>query len=118
MVGTMKYLILITGWLLASIPCFAGNALLVDPTRPAGARVAAPAIPAFHVEAIMIAENTRWAIVNGTLVHQGDHVANAIVEDINPNSVRYTRGGHSETATLMPPVSPVRRNESVSEESP
>ena len=116
MAGTMKQLVFIAA-LFITVTCWAGG-LLVDPTRPAGARSTAPAIATIRVEAIVITNETRWAIVNGTLVHHGDHIANAIIEEITSNSVRYSRNGRTETALLPSASVPVRRNESVSEESP
>jgi len=112
----MKQLLTIAALFVTSI-CFAGG-LLVDPTRPAGARSAGPVTNTIRVEAIVITDETRWAIINGTLVHHGDRIANAVIEEITPRGVRYSRNGRSETALLPSASTPVRRNESVSEVSP
>lgn len=97
-------------------PAFAGT--LVDPTRPAGARVAAPAPGAIHLEAIVVSDNSIWAIVNGAVVHQGDHVANAVIDEINRTSIRYTRNGKTETIHLQHLSITVRQNETSHEEAP
>ena len=91
---------------------------MIDPTRPAGARTVAPTPDAFHLEAIVISDTAQWAIVNGVIVHRGDHIANAVIDEITARTVRYTRNGHSETASLSHASLQVRRNESSHEDSP
>lgn len=90
----------------------AGN-LLVDPTRPATATdpaVPAPEAGGMHVQAIIIRASSRVAVVDGRLVHAGDHIANAFIEEVTPEGVRYLQDGHSRLARLKcaTPL-PVRR---------
>lgn len=94
----------------------AGSTL--DPTRPAGARIAAPAPGVIRLEAIVVSDDSIWAIVNGTVVHRGDHVANAVIDEINRTSIRYTRNGKSETVQLQHLSITVRQNETSHEEAP
>jgi hypothetical protein len=86
-------------------------ATLNDPTRPSSMR--APAVKGpetIHVEAIVISASGQWAIVNGNVVRRGDHVADALIEEITRYNVRYTRNGRSEVAYLAHATLPVRRN--------
>jgi hypothetical protein len=92
---------------------------LVDPTRPASAHAPVSiSVNTFRLEGIVISATTQWAIVNGTVVHRGDHIANALIEDISRFSVRYSRNGHSELALLTHSTLQVRRNDSAHEDSP
>lgn len=87
---------------------------LNDPTRPNDAKVAhanssgEPA--ALHVEAIYRPESNqrRLAIVDGRLVHEGDRIANALIEEITASTVRYSRGGRTQLAQLNPAKLQVR----------
>ncbi len=108
---------LLTACVLLSCNGYAGS--LSDPTRPASARITAVAAPnVLHVEAIIIADSFQWAIINGTVVHAGDHVGNAIIDDISRYSVRYTRNGHSEITLLAHATSIIRRNDTPAEDLP
>ena len=86
---------------------------LLDPTRPASAHTGDTHENPFviRVEAIVLSDNDAWAIVNGTVVHRGDHIANAVIEEISRYAVRYSRNGHSDTALLPHSTLQVRRND-------
>ena len=92
---------------------------LRDPTRPPGLHTAVKVTAdTFHLEAVVISDDTRWAIVNGTVVHRGDRIANAVIDDISGYSVRYSRNGRSEVASLPHSTLLVRRNEAPHEAAP
>jgi len=118
MVGRMNKLA-ITALLIAMSTGLAQAGPLLDPTRPSSARTAA-AVPAntFNLEGIVVSDTTQWAIVNGTVVHRGDHIVNAVIEEISRYSVRFTRNGHSEVAMLPHATLQVRRNGTEHEETP
>ena len=102
---------------LLSGHAYAGS--LTDPTRPANARTATPVAPnTIRVEAIVMSGLFQWAIINGTVVHAGDHIANATIDDISQYSVRYTRNGHSEVALLPHTTLIIRRNDTPAEDTP
>jgi hypothetical protein len=88
---------------------------LTDPTRPIDAKVIATAASnapaALRVEAIFHAGTTQrpLAIINGKLVHEGERVANALIEQITSDAVRYSRAGHSQLALLNAAKLQVRR---------
>ena len=101
------YLVLATSVLFNT----ARAATLNDPTRPTSMR--APGIKGLeliHVEAIVMSASSQWAIVNGNVVRRGDHIADAMIEEITRYTVRYTRNGRSEVAYLAHTTLPVRRN--------
>ena len=92
---------------------------LFDPMRPANtidASAAATAAGQIRVEAILNDGERRLAIVNGRLVHEGDHVGTAVVESIAPGAVRFNRGGHSELIFLPTSKLEVRRTAALSKE--
>jgi hypothetical protein len=91
---------------------------MLDPTRPPGARAAAPAPSVIRLEAIVVSDSSIWAIVNGTVVHRGDHIANAVIDEINHTGIRYTRNGKSESLQLPHLSITVRHNETSHEEAP
>lgn len=91
---------------------------LSDPTRPATAPVHDKPVSTIHVEAIVITDTTAWAIVNGIVVHQGDHVGNAVIENISRYEVRYSRNGHSDVAQLPHSTLQVRRDAASHEDTP
>lgn len=86
---------------------------LVDPTRPVSATDSAAAAPepgGVHVQAIVIRADSRVAVVDGRVVRAGDHIASVFIEEVTPEGVRYSQGGHSRFARLKCPTPlPVRR---------
>ena len=91
---------------------------LLDPTRPASVHAAETPTSTFHVEAIVLADTGAWAIVNGTVVHRGDHVGNAVIEEISRYEVRYSRNGHSDVAQLPHSTLQVRHDTAPHEDTP
>ena len=86
---------------------------LVDPTAPYG-EPGAPhfnntraALAPLQLEAILHGSERRLAIVNGRLVHEGDHIANNLIETITPTSVRYSTQGEQRTLSLAGASLPV-----------
>jgi hypothetical protein len=79
---------------------------LFDPTQPYGQPGApqlthTPAAPApLRLEAILHSSERRLAIVNGQLVHEGDRIANYLIEAITPTTVRYSTQGQQHTLSL------------------
>lgn len=76
---------------------------LKDPTRPPGPTAADPLrapAAALRLEAILQSANRRIAIVNGKIVHAGDRLDSAFIEEITSDSVRYTRAGREHTIHL------------------
>ena len=75
---------------------------LRDPTRPATARAVTQSVEvaSLRLEAIMGSGARRLAIVNGKIVRTGDHVGGALIQEIDSDSIRYTRNGRSETARI------------------
>lgn len=91
---------------------------LLDPTRPASVHATETPISTFHVEAIVLADTGSWAIINGIVVHRGDHVGNAVIEDISRYEVRYSRNGHSDVAQLPHSTLQVRHDTAPHEDKP
>lgn len=94
--------------LLAMIPgAVWGEEQLRDPTRPdfATAVVKVPGAR-FSVSAIFIADMRRVAVVNGQLVGEGDDVAGARVEQIEPGMLTLRYRGRLLTVRL--PATKVR----------
>jgi len=86
---------------------------LFDPTAPYGehsaprlstARAAAP--PPLQLEAILHGSERRLAIVNGQLVHEGDRIANNLIETITLTTVRYSTKGEPHTLSLAATILP------------
>ncbi len=88
--------------LLVMVPgAVRGDKPLRDPTRPAFA-TAVVKVPGaqFSVSAIFIADMRRVAVVNGQLVGEGDEVAGARVEHIEPGLLTLRYRGKLLTARL------------------
>lgn len=84
---------------------------LVDPTRPAHAKGAGTSTSqALRLEAILISNGARVAIVNGKLVRDGDHIGAARIDAILPDGIRYTLAGRSLTAQLRTRSTALREN--------
>jgi hypothetical protein len=43
------------------------------------------------VQAIITRAGARIAIVDGQLVHPGDHLANVVIEEVTPEGIRYSK---------------------------
>lgn len=93
-----------------------GNAMsteaLLDPTQPYGERSAprassTPAPTPLQLEAILHGSQRRLAIVNGQLVHEGDRIANNLIETITPTTLRYSTQGQQHTLSLAGAILPV-----------
>jgi len=77
---------------------------LDDPTRPSGtpsASILRPSGPhQLQLEGIFQRNGHCIAIVDGRVVHEGDRIANAKIEEITEAAVRYSRDGHDHTIRL------------------
>jgi hypothetical protein len=104
--------------LLLSLSAHAAAAdRLQDPTRPSNAKeVVRNAPQGVRLEAILHSEVRLIAIVNGKIVRSGDRVGDTRIDEINADSIRYTRAGRSEIARLAPKHITVRSNIAQSEE--
>jgi hypothetical protein len=87
---------------------------LGDPTRPSSVRSAAQLQPRkvreLRLEGILCRGERRVAIIDGRIVHAGEHIANATIEEITPDAVRYSRDGHDHTARLVRTTLHVRQS--------
>ena len=81
---------------------------LIDPTRPS-TLVAAHADGGIRVQAIISRGTERVAIVDGHLVRAGDRIADALIEAVTPEGVRYSQNGHRAFARLAVLTLAVRR---------
>lgn len=86
-------------------------AQLLDPTRPSTASDtgATEDTGGVHVQAIILREGTRVAIVSGHLVRAGDRLGGVLIEEVTPEGVRYLQNGHSVFARLAAGTVVVRR---------
>jgi hypothetical protein len=93
-----------------SVPAIADR--LADPTRPPqGPRnQATGGRSSVRVEAILHSEYRRLAIVNGKIVHAGDHVSGVRIEEVLVDGVRYMRDGRIHVARLRPAAMTVRQD--------
>lgn len=88
---------------------------LADPTRPVTRAASAAGVikssASLRVEAIFSYEqgSQHRAIVDGKLVHPGDYVGDALIEQITADAVRYIRNGRSQLALLNPNKLQVRK---------
>jgi hypothetical protein len=86
---------------------------LDDPTRPSNARSATQLRPLepgeLRLEGIFRRNERRIAIIDGRIVHEGERIANATIEEITVDAVRYSRGGHDHIARLARTTLQVRR---------
>ena len=90
---------------LLNLGAIASAESLVDPTQPYNARspsrVDGPrAVATLQLEVILHGSQRRLAIINGQLVHEGDRIANNLIEAITPTSVRYSCQGKQHTLSL------------------
>jgi hypothetical protein len=68
-----------------------GGDALVDPTRPGSAAAPRRHTGGLQVQAIITRAGARIAIVDGQLVHAGDHLANVVIEEVTPEGIRYSK---------------------------
>ncbi len=99
-----KFIALLSACLM-NIGAAASAEPLVDPTQPYNARSASRvdgphAAATLQLEAILHGSQRRLAIINGQLVHEGDRIANNLIESITPTSVRYSCQGQQHTLSL------------------
>lgn len=93
--------------LLASSGAARANGL-IDPTRPANATdpvATAPEPGEVRVQAIILRDGSRVAVVDGRVVHAGDRIAGVTIEEVTPDGVRYLLDGKSRFAPLKCPTS-------------
>jgi hypothetical protein len=87
--------------------------LLDDPTRPSNVRGAvqsqAPKPRELRLEGILRRNERLIAIIDGRIVHQGERIADATIEEISADTVRYSRGGRDYIARLTRTTLQVRR---------
>jgi hypothetical protein len=95
--------------LLLGAPVARAGEGLVDPTRPTSV-VALPEgeSDGIHVEAIILRAGSHIAIVNGHIVRAGDHLGDALIEEVTAEGVRYSQHGHSAFAHLTTATIAVR----------
>jgi hypothetical protein len=85
---------------------------LGDPTRPNSAHSAVELRTQQHelrLEGIFRRDKHFIAIVDGRIVHEGERIANATIEEITADAVRYSRAGHEHTAHLVRTTLQVRQ---------
>jgi hypothetical protein len=91
----------------------AGGEPLNDPTRPSGVRnvvqLRSPEQRELRVEGIFRRNERHIAIVNGRLVHEGERIGDATIQEITADAVRYSRDGHEHTAHLARTTLQVRQ---------
>jgi hypothetical protein len=91
----------------------AGTEALHDPTRPPAALAPAQnnsAQAPLQLEAIFHKGENCHAIIDGKLVRAGDRLGSALIEEINADSVRYSRNGRSQIVQLKSLKIQVRRD--------
>lgn len=95
--------------LLLSVGLARGSEPFDDPLRPPSrstvrppAPKAAPSQPVYHLCSIIIASDTRKAVINGETREVGDRFEGAEVLEIEPNSVKLRVGNRIQTLYLVP----------------
>ena len=92
----------------------ASAADLRDPMRPPSApgvamsRTGAPS--SLQLQAVIGTGQSRVAIVNGKVVHVGDKIDGATIDEISATAIRYTRAGKQLLASLPNTKLDVRAN--------
>jgi hypothetical protein len=95
---------LLSGFLALTAAAPAVAADLRDPMRPPNApavatsRAVAPS--SVQLQAVIGTGPSRVAIVNGKVVHVGDKIDGATIDEISATTVRYSRGGKQLLASL------------------
>jgi hypothetical protein len=105
--------------LIGALACTSVSAeRLVDPTRPADAKVATQVRQnPLKLEAVMSSGASRVAIVNGRLVHVGDRVGAAQISEIFAHGIRYTLNGRSHELHLKTHALRVRNDAAPEDET-
>lgn len=80
------------------------------PSAPASAMSRAGTPSSLQLQAVIGNGPSRVAIVNGKVVHVGDKVDGATINEISATTVHYTRGGKQLTASLPNTKLDVRAN--------
>jgi hypothetical protein len=114
------------GWLIAVTLILASSLALggelADPTRPAFYKTSAEAAESLpgrmRVEAILTRSGERLAIVDGKVVRAGDQLADARIDEVLADGVRYTRAGATQFARLNSAKLQVRRSPARPESAP
>jgi hypothetical protein len=95
---------------------------LGDPTQPSKMHSAAQSQPqkvrVLRLEGILCRGERRVAIIDGRIVHEGEHIANATIEKITADAVRYSRDGHDHTAQLVRTTLHVRQSNAMTSKLP
>jgi MSHA biogenesis protein MshL len=98
-----RFAITALGLLLACAAAVSAHAdSLTDPTRPPipGARVPGGGL---QLEGVLCHGGALVAIADDRLVHVGDRVDGALIRDISPQGIRYSRGRHERFAYAPEP---------------
>jgi MSHA biogenesis protein MshL len=98
-----RFAITALGLLLACAAAASAHAdSLTDPTRPPipGARVPGSGL---QLEGVLCHGGVLVAIADDRLVHVGDRVDGALIRDISPEGIRYSRGKHERFAYAPEP---------------
>jgi len=86
---------------------------LDDPTRPSNVPSAVQSQPRklreLRLEGILWRDQRHVAIIDGRIVHEGEHIADVKIAEITADGVRYSRGGHDYTARLTRTTLQVRQ---------
>ena len=100
----------------------AGARPLEDPPQPSSVHGAAQLQPQkvreLRLEGIVRRGERRVAIIDGRIVHEGEHIANATIEKITADAVRYSRDGHDHTAQLVRTTLHVRQSNTTTSKLP
>ncbi|MCP5149359.1 MAG: MSHA biogenesis protein MshK [Ectothiorhodospiraceae bacterium] len=115
MLARILYIVLVV--LAAASPLVPPDAArangLDDPTRPvvpapapAPTAVAEPTV-AWQLTMVRVSRGDRIAVIDGTVVREGDRIGDAVVTRIDSVSVTLEHGGNRELLTLIDPA--VRR---------
>ncbi len=94
--------------------------VLIDPTRPSDAHGerAVAGWPQLRLQGILHRDNDNLAIIDGRVVHRGDHFNDVLIGEIGTDAVHYQRGGHDLIAYLAKSTLQVRRLSAPSKDSP
>ena len=71
-----------------------------DPTRPSSYRYSAVESKGLNLESVLISEQRKVAVINGTAVSVGEEIGGAKVVAIEKNNVRVNQHGKTVTLTL------------------
>ncbi len=109
-VNLIPALLLIAATGACTIRAVAAVPALVDPTRPSDVRGerALPGWPQLRLQGILHRGSDCIAIIDGRLVHRGDHLGEVLIGDIGTDAVHYQRGGHELIAYLTKSTLQVR----------